>query len=133
MTIGHQFIPFLAGPTQPSQKRLHVSINHKGIIYLNNNIFRELGRPPAVELRFDPQHERIAVMPCNPRLNQAFPVKNFASQHLIHASPFCRHFGIKLDSTEKFIDPEINGGILYLDLKATVRVNVIDRKRKKRG
>ena len=43
---------------------------------------------------------------------------------MIHASPFCRHFGIKLSTTERFVEAEIdNDGILHLDLRKTVTVS----------
>ena len=48
----------------------------------------------------------------------------------INASPFCKHFGIRLDATERFTHPEIRDGKLMLKLGETVIVRQNRRKKK---
>ncbi len=48
----------------------------------------------------------------------------------INAAPFCRHFNIEIDSTRKFITPDLAGNTLYLSLAKTI--SVATRKRKKK-
>jgi hypothetical protein len=46
------------------------------------------------------------------------------------ALPFCRHFGIKIDTTLKFTSPEIVGDALHLKLGETTVVGGRTRKKK---
>ncbi|MEQ1644449.1 MAG: hypothetical protein ABL959_13460, partial [Pyrinomonadaceae bacterium] len=48
----------------------------------------------------------------------------------INAAPFCRHFGIDIDTQLKFVAPEIVDGILYLKLNEVVSVGGRKRRRK---
>ena len=51
----------------------------------------------------------------------------------IHAKPFCRHFGIQLDTTQKFVAPKIrNDGKLVLDLSNTVNVGLAKPRARKK-
>jgi hypothetical protein len=49
----------------------------------------------------------------------------------INAAPFCRHFGIKIDTTLKFVAPEIVGDALHLKLGETTIVG--GRRRRNNG
>lgn len=133
MHIDRDFERFRGGPTQAMADRLHVTINKESVIGLNQNCYRLLGKPPAVYLYFSRARDIIAIEPLqNPRLPEAFPVKskNDAGWR-INASPFCKHFGIRLDATERFIDPDITSdGKLILKLSETVTVRQIRRKKK---
>jgi hypothetical protein len=48
----------------------------------------------------------------------------------INSAPFCRHFNIEVDSTRKFINPDLAGDTLYLSLAKTI--SVATRKRRKK-
>lgn len=132
MTLDREWEKFNGGPNLPKQDHVHITLNKGGIIYINGNGYRMLGRPEAVQLFFNRSNDKIAIKPAHARLKDAFPVKEKAQHYLIHASPFCIHFGIKLDGTEKFVDPDIdNEGILHLDLSTTVTVSGTRRRRRK--
>jgi hypothetical protein len=132
MPLDSDWEKFNGGPNMPSQNRIHITINKGGIIYLNGNAHRMFGRPDAVQLFFNRKKDRIALKPAHARLKDAFPVKEKQYHYLIHASPFCLNYGIKLDGVEKFVDPDIdNEGILHLDLSTTVKVSGRKQKRRK--
>jgi hypothetical protein len=61
----------------------------------------------------------------------AFPVleKNI-SGYRINAAPFCRHYGIRLDTTVRFVGPEMNNGKLELKLAETISIAQPRRPRK---
>jgi hypothetical protein len=127
------FERFLGGPNEALAKRLHVTISPENIIYLNRNMYVQMGRPEAVHLGFDRQRDTIAIEPASPRLNDSFPV--MANQHnwRINAAPFCRHFGIKIDTRLKFISPDLVGNTLQLDLRHVVSVGGRKRIRRSKG
>ena len=102
-------------------------------IHLNKNIFVRLGRPAAVSLFFNRGEQKIGIQAASPRFNYSFPVGVLASQttHYVPAAPFCRHFGISVSETHRFINPEFSAdGKLILNLNETV---LVTRKRKKKA
>ena len=115
---------FKLGPTVPADERLHVTLDRKGMILLNGNIHDRLGNPEAVVLLFDKVNSIIGINPASPNVPNAFKLK-FRSRgrhRMIFAIPFCRHYGISVDHTTVFVDPQIDeDGVLRLDLKATTR------------
>jgi hypothetical protein len=120
---------FTGGPTRPREERLHVTINKKNVLMLNRNVHKLLGNAEAVELLFNRREAVIGVSPAKVQLTEAFPVQNKGGYHVINASPFCRHFGIKVDGTEAFVNPEIDDtGVLRLNLATTV--SVVHKKRR---
>lgn len=124
MAIDAEWEKFHGGPSVPSSDRLHVTINRGGKILLNDRTFRELGKPEAVHLFFNRERDQIALQPTSARLESAFPVrKRVRRGYHIYASPFCRHFGIKIDATHSFTQPEIADGRLILKLSETVIVS----------
>ena len=123
MTLDREWEKFTGGPNLPNRDRIHITINKTGLIYINGNGHRMLGRPEAVQLFFNRSEDKIAVKPAHSRLPDAFPLKEKSGYYLVHSAPFCRHFGIKLTTTEKFVRPDIDDeGILHLDLSTTVTV-----------
>jgi hypothetical protein len=99
---------------------------------MNKYTVKILGHPEALILLFDKRESVIGLVPSNHRDKDAFPVKpkGGGANFIVHAAPFCRHFGIMIDRTEKFDLPEMdNEGILRLDLKKMHNVS----NRKKRG
>jgi hypothetical protein len=130
--MDRDFEKFRGGPTKSTADRIHVTINKENVIGINQNCYRLLGKPPAVYLYFSRNRDVIAVEPVqSPNLPAAFPVKPKTSVGWrINASPFCKHFGIRLDATERFINPEIRDGKLHLNLGETVTTRQIRRKKK---
>lgn len=91
-----------------------------------------MGRPEAIHLYFNRQRDTIAVSPAaSPRLGDVFPVREKPNgSHMVYASPFCQHFGIKMTSTQKFVGADLDReGNMLLDLSSTVTV-VHPRERK---
>ncbi|MBK9530052.1 MAG: hypothetical protein IPO41_17480 [Acidobacteria bacterium] len=122
------------GPTQARTERIHATINRKNTILINGNLHTRLGNPEAVKLLFDRVNSVIGIVAVPATMANSFPVTvPAAGRHrLIRATPFCRHFGISIDCTTYFRDPEIDEkGILRLNLKNTamVRRRPLSRKR----
>jgi len=112
---------FCGGPNTPAQFRMRVTLNKSNVLSFNQRTFDELGHPPAVYLYFSRVRDLIVVEPVSSiNLPAAFPVleKGF-SGYRVNVAPFCRHFGIRLDTSTRFVDPEINGGKLELKLAET--------------
>ena len=133
MEMERDFEKFLAGPTPPATKRLHVTLNRNSVLSLNNNVYQKLGKPEAVCLYYSRTRDTIGILPVSPRMSEAFPVKpHLKTGWRISIAPFCRHFGIRVDSTLRFVDPEIQGVKLLLKLSHTVCAALVPGKRKKR-
>jgi len=126
-----EFEKFRGGPTQSKQERVYVTIDKRFVISINRNLYRLLGKPSAVYLHYSRKSDLIAVEPLdNPRLPEAFPVRERSGGGWrINTSPFCKHFGIRIDSTERFVSPDIRDGKLLLNLAETVTVRQIRRKK----
>lgn len=132
MPLDKEWEKFNGGQNMPKQDHIHITMNKGGIIYLNANAYRMMGRPEAVQMYFNRKVNKIALMPAHARLKDVFQVKEKRNFYLIHTSPFCINFGIRLDGSEKFINPEVDDdGILHLDLSTTVNVSGNRRKRQK--
>ena len=93
-------------------------------------MYNLLGKPRAVYLNFSRVRDTIAIEPASPRLPETFPVIKSGAGWRINSAPFCRHFGIDIDTTLKFVRPDIVGNALYLHLGETISVG--GRKRKKK-
>src|SRR5688572_1261922 len=109
-----EFEKFLGGPTPRKDDRVYVTIDKRYVISLNKNLYQLLGKPAAVYLHYSRMNDVIAVEPMdNPRLPAAFPLsERSGGGWRINASPFCKHFGIRLDPTERFIHPDLRDGKL---------------------
>lgn len=128
------FEKFRGGPTPAAQDRMRVTINKASVISFNKNTHRHLGRPLAVYLYFSRTRDLIAIEPLqSPNFAESFPVlEKSSSGWRINAAPFCRHFGIRIDTALRFIDPEIRDGKLNLKLSETVSVAQVRRRRAKK-
>ena len=123
MSLERDFEKFNGGPTLATQNRMHVTMSALGVIYLNQNTYRILGKPAAVSLYYSREQDTIAIEPANPRLPQSFPVKPCQNAYRILAGPFLGHFKIRTAETIRFVRPDIDDqGVLMLDLRATVNV-----------
>lgn len=134
MIIADRLEKFEGGPTPPPQKRLHVTISSTGAIRFNRNFHANMGKPPAVYLYYDRAAGVIAIEPVHSfRMPSAFPLLENQGGYRINAAPFCRHYGIRVDATERFIHPELapDGRRWLLKLSDTVTVRNLRGKRRK--
>ena len=124
MNIDRDFEKFQGGATPPKSERVHVSINEHGRIILNERIYEAIGKPEAVYLHFSRTRDVIALEPTRLRMPAAFPVFRNRAAYRINAAPFCRHFGIRIEGTERFTAPShsSDGRALMLSLRDTVRI-----------
>lgn len=118
----------------PSAERLGVSINAKNVLTLNKYTRRILGDPEAVLVMLDKRESVIGLSPTHKGDKDGFEVKpkGGGGNFVVHITPFCRHHGILIEATERFVEPGLTReGFLTLDLKRTINVSN-RRKRKKR-
>lgn len=130
--IDRQCEKFMGGPTVPYAERVHVTIKSDGTIFLNQKAHKMMGRPIAVYLYFNRPKDLIILEPTQAtRGSAAFLLKDAGhSARLIYANPFCKHFGIKIEGTQRFIDPDVDAaGRMYLKLYETVTVTRGPRKK----
>lgn len=121
---------FQGGPTKPAGERLYASLNQKGQIFVNKRTLDAMGSPETVVLSFDKINSRIGIKPARSSATNAFPLKrrNAAASRMILASPFCRHYGIRVDGTFAFQGIKLdNQRMLTLDLKQTTRVSRVGK------
>ena len=124
--LDRQCEKFVGGPTLSYQERVHVTINSKGKIFLNQKAHAMMGRPLAVYLYFNRVKDLIILERTDALTsNAAFLVKaEPGTGRCVWANPFCKHFGIAIDGTLRFINPEVDAvGRLYLKLSETVTVS----------
>jgi hypothetical protein len=117
---------FLGGPTVPYSERVHVTIKSGGAIFLNQKAHKMMGRPLAVYLYYNRQKDMIILEPTQATTGHAaFLLKDANhSARLIYANPFCKHFGIRIRGTLRFIEPAVDAaGRMYLKLNETVTVS----------
>ena len=121
---------YRGGPTKTPGDVVNISINSKSVITLNRRAVNLLNGAAAVTLLFDEKNSIIGIVPSNRRNPEAFPLRlKNGSTWVIHAAPFCRHFHISPDRTERFDDPAVDDeGILRLDLKHTHNVSLRKRR-----
>ncbi len=133
MHLDSQCEKFMGGPTLAYAERVHVTINPDGRIFLNQKAHTMLGRALAVHLYFNRPKNMIILEPtAATTANNAFHLRADAnSGRNIYANPFCRHFGIRFATTEKFISPETDAaGRMYLKLSETITVTRGPRKKR---
>jgi hypothetical protein len=124
--LDRQCEKFMGGPTEPFGERIHVTINHKGTIFLNRKAHAMMGRPLSVYLYYNRPKDMIILEPTQAvTAMNAFSLKDGKKQagRRVAANPFCRHFGIRPEGTLKFIAPEADAvGRMYLKLSETTIV-----------
>ncbi|CAN5393374.1 hypothetical protein BH10ACI3_BH10ACI3_17490 [soil metagenome] len=116
------WVIFEGRPNRRDRDRARVTLNRKGIFLLNKAAFEELKRPEAVRLMFNPANQTIGLAATRLDRENAFPVKtkDKYSNRIVLAGPFCKHFGITVETTVLF-----NGittdrdGVLILELSET--------------
>lgn len=115
---------FEGGPARTFKERIHVTLNERGGIYINSNLFNQMGRPAAVLLYYNSEREQIAIVPASAQRPEAFPVREKKNgAHWIYAWPFCRHYNIRFAASHKFLKPILNEDrSVILDLRNTTPV-----------
>jgi hypothetical protein len=124
--LDRQCEKFMGGPTVPYRERVHVTIKAGGAIFLNQKAHIMMGRPKAVYLYYNRTKDMIILEPTEAlTAGNAFMLKDANhSARLIYANPFCKHFGIRVKGTLKFLAPTVDAaGRMYLKLYETVTVS----------
>lgn len=119
------FIEFEGRPTAAGRDEIRVSLNRKKVFLLNPKAFQALGGPAAVRLYFDEGRKVIGMRAATAELANAFSLtRGGGGRHqAILAAPFCNHFGIRVDGTIRFLNPEMDGDMLTLDITKIVNVS----------
>ena len=135
LQLDRQCEKFMGGPTEAYGERVHVTIDTRGSIFLNQKAHAMMGRPVSVYLYYNRPKDMIILEPTAASTStNAFLLKTDGSTmtgRRVYANPFCKHFGIRPDSTLKFIAPETDAvGRMYLKLSETVNVTRGSRKGK---
>ena len=118
---------FEGRPNRVTKHQPSVTLNHRGVFLLNAKAFAALEEPESVALIYDEDERVIGIRPTDRRRLNAFPVvKKKHDSHqtfrIVNGSPFCKHFGIKVATTIRFNNVEIdNHGVLLLPLKFAVQ------------
>ena len=104
---------------------LRVTLGQRHVFYINKAAYEVLGRPGAVELRYDGNRRIIGMKPIDPRLKNAFPVKphSTGNYHKIHAAAALRHFRLRIEGTNLFDAADFTDeGILELPMDSMITV-----------
>ncbi len=101
---------------------MHVTLNHRCVILMNDNVYRMMGKPRAAVMLFNRRDSVIGLSPAHPEIEDAFPIRHKLGNWVIFASSFCQHYGIKVEKTQAFVNPDLDkNGVLRLDLTRMVR------------
>ena len=123
---------FLGGPNGTQRRGLpRVTLSKAKVFLLNRAAFECLGRPAAVELRFDRRTGTIGLAPTDAAAANAFPLKAKGDPlsrkydyHTINAAAFCTAFHIWLKHTILFAEPTLDEeGTLLLEMSTAVVVS----------
>lgn len=102
-----------------------VSLDRRGVFYLNQAAWEALGSPGAVELQVDDSGRIFGLKPTDPRRANAFKVRQRADgrHRRISGAAFFQHLRLKLDRTMLFQNIDIDDeGVLVLDMNTSVNV-----------
>ena len=119
---------FEGRPNQSYAGGLRVTLSPKKVLLINEAVYNALGRPAAVELRYDPETRTIGLAPKDIRHRNAFPIKGKTNDkkyryNFIHAAPFCKHYEINPRRTILFTNIDMdNEGTLLLELNTAVAI-----------
>lgn len=123
MTMDREWEKFRRGPFGTGSDAVRVTLNNRGMIYLNAKAYQILGRPQAVAIYYNREADAIALEPAHARIAENFPVMKRQNGYSVHASTFCRHFRIRVPATQRFVRPDLtNEGQLILSLRDTANV-----------
>ncbi len=124
---------FPGGPSESTELRQHVTISPDKKFQMNANVWRMLGKPETVYLFMSRRRDKISIQPVEPQMVDAFPVRSRGNTYVIYAAPFFNHYGIKVTTTHKFINPIIvPNRRLILNLSKTIKATRLPRRRQPR-
>lgn len=130
MTLDRKWEKFKGGQAKRGSEEIRVTMNSRGMIYLNAKAYQLFGSPKAVTIYYNRETDSIALEPGYPRFNENFQIVKKQLGWGIHASTFCRHYNIRLPDTQRFLHPNLtNEGQMILDLRETVSVGGVVRKK----
>ncbi len=111
------------GPFRAIDDRLHVTLNHRGLLLMNAAVYKLMDKPTAVLLYYNRDQDKIAVEPADFRAAEAYPIRYNRTDYRVYALSFCRYFGIRFAVTHKMLTPEITDDRrLILDLRNTTPI-----------
>ncbi len=118
------WMEFQGKPNRMDKDAARVTLSSRGVFLLNAKAFEAMDAPAAVTLLFDENNSVIGLKPADPRRPNAFPVRQKGKHnHTINASPFCKHFGIKVERTVLFNEVDIVAdGVMKLELAKTTSI-----------
>ena len=116
---------FQGRPSRSGRDEPRVTLNRRGVFFINRKAFDKLGAPAAVRLFFDENRRRIGLKRADPALRNAFPIrqKDKWQNRVVNASSFCKHYQVNVDRTVLFNEVTLDkDGILCLDLSKTTSI-----------
>lgn len=116
---------FQGSPNRIEKDIARVTLNSRGVFLMNRRAFESFQTPSAVTLHFDENNGVIGLKPADIRLQNAFPIKQKDKfyNRTVNASPFCRHFKIRVEQTVLFNEVDIdNEGVMKLELQKTTSI-----------
>ena len=124
---------FVPSTQETYSDRLHVSINRRGMMYLNQTTFRRMGEPDRVKLMYDRQQQTIGIKPVrhdDPAALRFFlKDRGRSTGRMLGASTFCRCFGIKHPGTLVFTNPRFAADgtltLCMIETKLVTRARII--------
>jgi len=111
------FETYQKGATK-AETRPFVTLQVKGPIALNRPAYEALGRPPALELLFDPHKQVVGLKGCARDHRNAFPVRavgNAKSSFMVAGKSFTNYYGIDISQSRRY-PAFMEDGILCFDL-----------------
>lgn len=103
----------------PVSKEPTVSVLRGGPIALNKAAVEAMGEPPAVELLFDREQQRIGIRGVSDQARHAYPLRNTASntsQYLISGVAFTKFYDINTDVSRRY-PAYMTGNMLTVDVR----------------
>ena len=102
---------------------MHVTLNRRGLFYLNHEAVMRLGEPVAVRIMFNKEAGLIGIAAAPLNGKGSFQLRSKhgseSAARTFIAKSFCTLIGILPERTLFFRDPTIEEGVLVLDLKST--------------
>ena len=123
--LGHWTI-FEGTPGGVKREQRRITLGMNKTISLNKVAYEELGKPIAIELRFDRNLKRIGLKATSPECKNAFPIRPKKNSHYrwLAAGAFLTHFGITTQCTVQFEDVTIDSeGVMVLDINKTTNIS----------
>jgi hypothetical protein len=95
-----------------------VALHLRGIFVLNNNAYKELGEPPAVELLYAPDEQIVGFKASNRESPDAYAVRHHTkTAHQVEGRAFLKYYNIPEEATGRRYRAEMIDDILVVDLK----------------